>query len=113
MGPRGGRVSRTATIPTDRRPIGFWLKLVQRKPTTRPVVDDLCARGWAAWSSGDPANLTQAGATAHAALLAKVSSSRRQVTAGITPDDYLATVEVLRRMAANLGWDDPGGGPSR
>ena len=35
------------------------------------------------------------------------------MTAGITPDDYLATVEVLRRMAANLGWDDPGGGPSR
>ena len=150
----------TATIPTDRRPIGYWLKLVdrliderfdqllaeaaltrrhwqvlaalqagpasirqldtkltpfldQREPTTRPVVDDLCARGWAAWSSGDLANLTQAGATAHAALLAKVSSSRRQVTAGITPDDYLATVEVLRRMAANLGWDDPGGGPSR
>ncbi|HMG31555.1 MAG TPA: hypothetical protein VK585_15700, partial [Jiangellaceae bacterium] len=60
-----------------------------------------------------PSALTRAGITAHAALLAKVSSSRRQVTAGITPDDYLATVEVLRRMAANLGWDDPGGGPSR
>jgi hypothetical protein len=60
-----------------------------------------------------PSALTRAGITAHDALLAKVSSSRRQVTAGITPDDYLATVEVLRRMAANLGWDDPGGGPSR
>jgi DNA-binding MarR family transcriptional regulator len=150
----------SATIPTDRRPIGFWLKLVdrliderfdqllaeegltrrhwqvlaalqagpasvqqldaklapfldQREPTTRPVLDDLCARGWAAWSSGDLAIPTQAGATAHTALLAKVSGNRRQLTAGITPDDYLATVDVLRRMATNLGWNDPGGGPSR
>jgi DNA-binding MarR family transcriptional regulator len=150
----------TATIPADRRPIGFWLKLVdrliderfdellgeaeltrrhwqvltalqagpasvqqldtnlgpfldEREPTTRPVLEELGARGWAAWSPDDLAISTQAGASAHTALLAQVSTSRRQVTAGISPDDYLATVEVLRRMATNLGWTDPGDGPRR
>jgi DNA-binding MarR family transcriptional regulator len=144
-----------ATVPTDRRPIGFWLKLVdrlidesfdrlllevgltrrhwqvltalqagpatvhqldaslapflgQREPTTRPVLEDLHARGWLAWSPDDHATPTQAGATAHTALLAGVAANRRLVTAGVTADEYLATVDVLRRMATNLGWTDPG-----
>ena len=98
----------TATVPTDRRPIGFWLKLVDRlldegfdrllgdrgltrrhwqaltalqdgpatvgeldtrlapflddqEPSTRPVLDDLAARGWATWAAGDRAAATPAG----------------------------------------------------
>jgi DNA-binding MarR family transcriptional regulator len=145
----------TATVPTDRRPIGFWLKLVDRlidesfdrllaeegltrrhwqvltalqagpttvhqldanlapflddrEPTVRPVLEDLHARGWLAWSPGDHATPSQAGTAAHTALLAKVAANRRLVTAGVSADDYLATVEVLRRMASNLGWTDPG-----
>ena len=144
----------TTAMPADRRPIGFWLKLVDRlidesfdtllagagltrrhwqvlnvmlagpatveqidthvapflgagEPTTRPVVDDLCARGWATWTNGDRAALTEAGAAAHAELLAKVSDNRRRMAAGITPDEYQATVGVLRRMAGNLGWVEP------
>jgi hypothetical protein len=145
----------TATVPTDRRPIGFWLKLVDRlldegfdrllgdeglarrhwqvltalqrgpatveeldttlapfldgrEPSTRPVLDDLAARGWATWSDGDRAASTPAGAAAHADLLARVATHRRRVAEGVTAEEYLATVAVLRRMAANLGWTDPG-----
>ncbi len=143
-----------ASIPSERRPIGFWLKLVDRliddsfdallgqarltrrhwqvlnllhkgpatvqqldaeaapflgadEPTTRPVVDELCARGWATWADRDRVALTEAGTTAHAGLLGKVSDNRRRLTQGITPDEYEATVGVLRRMAANLGWVAP------
>jgi hypothetical protein len=68
-------------------------------------VEDLAGRGWVAWSEGQVVT-TRAGADARAELLAKVSEQRRRVTAGISPDEYLATVGVLRRMAANLGWVD-------
>src|ERR671913_2617062 len=101
----------TATASTDRRPIGFWLKLVDRlldegfdrslggaglprrhwqaltalqsgpatvqeldatlapflddrDPTTRPVLDDLAARGWATWTADDRAAATPADAPA-------------------------------------------------
>jgi hypothetical protein len=150
----------TATVPTDRRPIGFWLKLVDRlidegfdrllgdagltrrhwqaltalqdgpatvqeldtrlapflddqEPTIRPVLDDLAARGWAAWTTGGRAAMTPAGAAAHGELLADVSAHRRRVADAITAEEYQATVAVLHRMAANLGWVDPGDGPGR
>jgi DNA-binding MarR family transcriptional regulator len=145
----------TATVPTDRRPLGFWLKLVDRlldegferilagagltrrhwqalttlqqgpatvqeldarlapflddqEPTTRPVLDDLSARGWATWRAGDQAAVTPTGAAAHRELLADVSAHRRRVSDGITAEEYGATVAVLERMATNLGWADPG-----
>jgi DNA-binding MarR family transcriptional regulator len=137
--------------PADRRPIGFWLKLVDRlidegfdavlgeggltrrhwqvlnllqaesatvqqtdtvlapflsggETTTRPVFDNLYARGWVAWTDDRHAALTEAGAAEHAELLRKVSRSRERLTAGITPEEYAATIEILRRMALNLGW---------
>ncbi len=143
----------TATVPTDRRPLGFWLKLVDRliddafdaalgqvgltrrhwqvlnllqaapatvqqtdtqlapflsgaETTTRPVLDDLQVRGWVAWTDDQHATLTDAGAAAHAELLRQVSRSRERLTTGITPEEYAATIEVLRRMAVNLGWTE-------
>jgi hypothetical protein len=148
-------VSTTTTAPTARRPIGFWLKLVDRlldegfdrllggagltrrhwqaltalqsgpatvqeldatlapflddqEPTTRPVLDDLAARGWAAWAE-ERAVATPAGTAAHGELLAAVSAHRQRVTDGITAEEYRATLAVLQRMAANLGWADAPG----
>ena len=143
------------TVPTDRRPIGFWLKLVdrlldegferllddagltrrhwqvltalqpgpvtvqeldarlapfldRREPSTGPVLDDLAACGWATRTADGRAAVTPAGAAAHERLLADVSAHRRRITDGITAEEYRATVAILERMAANLGWDDPG-----
>jgi DNA-binding MarR family transcriptional regulator len=61
------------------------------------VVDPLVERGWLA---GD--RLTADGERALQALTTKVHAHRRSVTRGITADEYQATVDVLRRMAANL-----------
>lgn len=83
--------------------------LDDQEPTTRPVLDDLAARGWATWTADDPAAATPAGTAAHAELLAAVSAHRRRVTDGIAAEEYRATLAALQRMAANLGWADAPG----
>lgn len=132
------------------RPIGFWLKLVDRlideafdavlstdgltrrhwqvldmlrrgatsgpaladrlapflsaaEPDVEPVLADLAGRGWVALD-GDGARLTDAGAAAHQRLRTGVAATRERLVDGLTPEQYAATVDVLRRMAANLGW---------
>ena len=57
----------------------------------------LTARGWL---DGD--RLTPAGALALEQLTEKVQVQRRRVTNGIVDAEYLQTIDVLRRMAANL-----------
>ncbi|WP_344233737.1 MarR family winged helix-turn-helix transcriptional regulator [Kribbella hippodromi] len=52
------------------------------------------------WLTGD--ELTAAGSRALADLTVKVQAHRREVTAGISGQEYLTTVGVLRRMAGNL-----------
>ncbi|MEU4290718.1 MarR family transcriptional regulator [Kribbella sp. NPDC026596] len=61
------------------------------------VTDPLVERGWL---SGD--ELTAAGLEALEALTAKVQALRRRVTAGVSDQEYGATVGVLRRMTENL-----------
>jgi hypothetical protein len=61
------------------------------------VTDPLVERGWL---SG--AHLTPAGEAALEALTTKVQAQRRRVTAGLSDQEYVATVGVLRRMAENL-----------
>lgn len=135
------------------RPIGFWLKLVDRlidvgfdallreqrltrrhwqvlnelstqpatvadldgrlapflddgEPSTGPVLDDLASRDWLEWTTGDRAALTAQGVDAHAGLRHAVAAQRDRVAAGISGAEYAATLDVLRRMAQNLGWVD-------
>ena len=57
----------------------------------------LTARGWL-----DDDRLTPAGAVALTQLTEKVHAQRRRVTNGIVDAEYLQTIDVLRRMAANL-----------
>lgn len=137
-------------ILTDRRPIGFWLKLVDRliedqlsaalsgwnltrrhwqvlnvlqqgeasyeaidervrpflaatEPSARPAVDDLIARDWAILSDGQ-VRITDQGAAEFSTLLTTVSSGRHALVAGISPEEYEATIAVLEQMARNLGW---------
>lgn len=131
----------------EERPIGFWLKLVDRLidrsfddalgeheltrrhwqvlnscPSTvtaldsdlapflaegesvRPVVDDLTARAWI--QVGAEVALTGTGTTALAKLREDVDVTRQRLMADLTPQQYAATVRVLRQMAVNLGWDE-------
>ncbi|MCG0290247.1 hypothetical protein [Streptomyces sp. PSAA01] len=49
-----------------------------------------------------PYSLTPPGADGHAAVAERVGATRRRLMDGLTDDQYLETVRVLSRMAANL-----------
>ncbi len=66
------------------------------------VIDELVTRGWVERGEGDVLKLTPAGTTAHAALLERIQATRQRLVRGVTQQEYLATVDVLRRMAGNL-----------
>lgn len=46
--------------------------------------------------------LTAAGTATRAKLASQVDATRRRLVDGVTREEYLATVEVLQRMTANL-----------
>ncbi|MEQ4714896.1 MarR family transcriptional regulator [Nonomuraea sp. B19D2] len=57
----------------------------------------LTARGWLAGGK-----LTDEGSAAHARIYEQVGDFRRRVMEGVSPQEYQAMVDVLRRMSANL-----------
>ncbi|MEV0227904.1 MarR family transcriptional regulator [Nonomuraea sp. NPDC050786] len=61
------------------------------------AVERLTAKGWLA-----DGKLTDAGRAAHEQISEKVGHFRQQVLVGVSSQEYLATVDVLRRMSANL-----------
>ncbi|TDD57545.1 MarR family transcriptional regulator [Kribbella antibiotica] len=71
--------------------------LVGNRETLTAVTDPLTERGWL---TGD--ELTPSGHAALTELTAKVQEQRRLVAAGISDEEYAATIDVLRRMTRNL-----------
>lgn len=80
--------------------------LAPHMPTVRPVVDDLCSRGWAVNVESDQVALSETGLKALNDVQAQVEADRRRLTEGISEAEYHAAVEVLARMATNLGWTE-------
>jgi hypothetical protein len=66
----------------------------------------LVATGWAD-SQNDIVSVTTRGHAQFGLVKTKVAELRQTLTAGISPEDYQATVDVLARMTANL---ESGGG---
>jgi hypothetical protein len=65
------------------------------------VLGDLTARGWLDEAAAG-LTLTADGRAAHERLLVEVSRIRRQVTDGVTPEDYARTVATLERMVTTV-----------
>jgi len=70
--------------------------------TQDEITGELAARGWLAQDDSGRYALTRAGQAGHAAVATKVQGIRSAFLAGMTEDDYLRTVQTLRRMAENL-----------
>jgi hypothetical protein len=66
------------------------------------VVAELARRDWAAVADDGRWALTTRGVAAHAEVSAKVGAARRAIADGISADEYVRTVDTLRRMAENL-----------
>jgi hypothetical protein len=65
------------------------------------VLGDLASRGWLG-EAAVGVGLTDDGRAAHERLLVEVTRMRRQVTDGVTPEDYARTVATLERMVATI-----------
>jgi ABC-type cobalamin/Fe3+-siderophores transport system ATPase subunit len=90
--------SDTCPRTTDKR----FLRRFAADRSSWPIADDMRTSG-SGWTDQHAA-LTEVGAAAHAELLRKVPQNRERLSAGISPQEYATTIEVLRRMAVNLGW---------
>jgi hypothetical protein len=70
--------------------------------TLDQATSELAGRGWLIRDGAGQYALSPAGEAAHAAVQEKVYGIRAQFLMGLTEDDYLLTVQMLQRMAANL-----------
>jgi len=68
------------------------------------VFDDLITRGWMVESSG-VLTLTEAGEAGLLRARERTARAHTIVRDGISSEGYAATINVLRRMVANLGGD--------
>jgi DNA-binding MarR family transcriptional regulator len=90
-GPSGAHALAEALRP-------FWS---QGAITLDEVLSDLERRALVV-DDGERYALTAAGKATRAKIAGHVDVTRRRLVDGITREEYLATVEVLQRMAANL-----------
>ncbi|MET1033770.1 MAG: MarR family transcriptional regulator [Arthrobacter sp.] len=67
---------------------------------------ELVESGWVQ-EEGHNFMLTERGATSLDRLTSIVDTMREESSAGVSAEDYATTVRSLRRMALNLGWEDP------
>ncbi|MGW1958056.1 MarR family transcriptional regulator [Streptomyces sp. NPDC001920] len=68
------------------------------------VFDDLVARGWLVEDAGGM-TLTEAGEAGRVRARERNARVHRQIHEGIDTADFVTTINVLRRMVANLGGD--------
>jgi hypothetical protein len=70
------------------------------------VVEQLSELIDSAWVDATPTGyeLTERGRAAYIRLADVVGANRAQVSRGITEAEYGSTIDVLSRMATNLGW---------
>lgn len=67
-------------------------------------LDELLESGWVS-NAGDRFSLTDLGRSSLASLGEVVDRNRQRITEGVSADEYDAALDVLQRMARNLGWD--------
>lgn len=107
-----------SNAPTTRTELATALAPFIREPQPESLteeLDELVASDWVerrhgAGSGMDGAvafALTDHGRTAWTRLSEVVDRSRETVARGISLEEYGQTLDVLERMARNLGWQDP------
>ncbi|WP_236242854.1 MarR family winged helix-turn-helix transcriptional regulator [Streptomyces sp. CC228A] len=87
---------------TTREAVAAQLSEVADDPYTVPrVIDQLLHRGWATAGADGSLRLTDAGREGHAGVKRMVTDLRARVHEGVSDEEYVAALKVLRRMMAN------------
>ncbi|MFD4372573.1 MarR family transcriptional regulator [Streptomyces sp. NPDC058486] len=76
-----------------------------RRTDFEAVFDDLVARSWMTEDDAGRMTLTEEGEAGRARARDRTARVHQQVHQGIAPSDFATTIDVLRRMVANLGGD--------
>lgn len=66
------------------------------------VIDQLLHRGWLAVDDDSRLSLTEAGKAGRARVEGLVTGLRAQVHAGVSDEEYVAALKVMRRMIRNV-----------
>ncbi|MEV7169511.1 MarR family winged helix-turn-helix transcriptional regulator [Streptomyces sp. NPDC093224] len=91
-----------APAPTREEVSGGLTPLADGPHEIARVVDQLLHRGWLSSDDGGRLSLTAAGESARVRLRSLVTEMRAVVHQGISDDEYVTTLRVLRRMIANV-----------
>ncbi|GAA4983484.1 MarR family winged helix-turn-helix transcriptional regulator [Actinopolymorpha pittospori] len=67
------------------------------------VLDDLVERGWVAAGTDGRLTLTDAGHAGRARIAERTAAIRAHLHDGVTDEEYVAALKVLRRITANAG----------
>ena len=87
---------------TDERDLGGTLAPFGGAAELPPVLAELTGRGWVTRGAGGRLEHTGAGRAAAERLLGRITALRRQVTDGLTAEEYERTVAALARMVGNV-----------
>ncbi|HEY8293940.1 MAG: MarR family transcriptional regulator [Actinomycetota bacterium] len=73
--------------------------------TAAEQIDELIDSGWVGLD-GEQYELTDQGRASLEKIGEVVKQNRDQISAGIPEEEYQATLDVLQRMARNMGWTE-------
>jgi formiminotetrahydrofolate cyclodeaminase len=103
------RVNGGPTVPSRAEVVDQLTPLADGPHEIARVVDQLLHRGWLRIDAGQRLHLTDAGEAARARLRHLVTGLRAVVHQGISDEEYVAALKVLRRMVANVEGDGHSG----
>ncbi|MFD0116850.1 MarR family winged helix-turn-helix transcriptional regulator [Streptomyces sp. NPDC058320] len=99
------RVNGGPTAPSREEVVAQLTHLADGQHEIARVVDQLLHREWLRIDAGQRLHLTDAGEAARARLRELVTELRVVVHRGISDEEYVAALKVLRKMVANVESD--------
>ncbi|MER5771376.1 MarR family winged helix-turn-helix transcriptional regulator [Streptomyces sp. NPDC001985] len=101
------RVDAPGGLPTRDQVIAQLTPTADGPHEISRVIDQLLHRGWLTAGPGDRLGLTDAGRAAKARIRELVTEVRAEVHEGVTDEEYVAALRVLRRMITNAEGSGP------
>ncbi|MEU3057431.1 MarR family winged helix-turn-helix transcriptional regulator [Streptomyces griseus] len=95
--------------PSREEVVGRLTPLADGPHEITRVVDQLAHRGWLRIDAGQRLHLTDAGEAARVRVRELATEVRAVVHEGVSDEEYVAALKVLRRMAANAEGDSARG----
>ncbi|MGW4705540.1 MarR family winged helix-turn-helix transcriptional regulator [Streptomyces sp. NPDC004285] len=107
------RVNAGPTPPSREETVAQLTHLADGPHDIARVIDQLLHRAWLRIDDGRLLHLTEAGEAARARVRDLVTEVRAEVHRGVSDEEYVAALKVLRTMVANVEGDGASGRPAQ